>query len=73
MTEALHGLRADAGSQAVQLATRSGWSRSTVSKTERAVTLPSPSDVEAWATGAAAELRAELIELARRAGVELTE
>ncbi len=75
MADALRESRAAAGLSTTQLATRLGWSQSKVSKTERAVTLPSPSDVEAWmvATGAAAELRAELIELANRAGVELTQ
>ncbi len=75
MAEALRGLRAAAGLSTTQLAQRLGWSQSKVSKTERGVTLPSPSDVEAWAnvTGAPADLRAELIEIAKQATAEFVE
>lgn len=75
MAEDLRGLRIDAGLSTTVLAQRLGWSQSKVSKTERGVTLPSPSDVEAWAfaTGASAELRAELGSLAERSTIEFTE
>jgi transcriptional regulator with XRE-family HTH domain len=72
MAEALCDLRAAARLSTTQLAQRLGWSQSKVSKSERGVTLPSPSDVEAWAdvTGAPADLRAELIEIAKQAATE---
>ncbi len=75
MSEALRNLRVDAGLSTTQLARHLGWSQSKVSKTERGITLPPPSDVEAWAdaTGASAELAAELIELADRATIEFIE
>lgn len=75
IAETLRNLRADAGLSTTQLAKRLGWSQSKVSKTERGVTLPPPSDVEAWAvaTEASAELRAELIEIADQAATELIE
>jgi transcriptional regulator with XRE-family HTH domain len=75
LAEALRGLRVEAGLSTTQLAHRLGWSQSKVSKTERGVTLPQPSDVEAWAiaTGASSELRAELGSLADRSTVEFVE
>lgn len=75
MAEVLHGLRVDAQLSTTQLAKLLGWSQSKVSKTERGVTLPPPSDVEAWAniTKASTELRAELLEIAGRAATELVE
>lgn len=75
MADALRGLRIEAGLSTTQLAHRLGWSQSKVSKTERAVTLPQPSDVEAWAiaTGASSELRAELSSLADSSTVEFIE
>jgi transcriptional regulator with XRE-family HTH domain len=75
MAEALRSLRVDAGLSTTQLAHRLGWSQSKVSKTERGVTLPPPSDVEAWAvaTAASAELRAELRTLADRSTFEFIE
>lgn len=75
MAEALRGLRVEAGLSTTQLAHRLGWSQSKVSKTERGVTLPQPSDVEAWAiaTGSSTELRAELGSLADRSTVEFVE
>lgn len=75
MAETLRGLRIDAGLSTTQLAKRLDWSQSKVSKTERGVTLPPPSDVKAWAvaTGASVELAAELIELADLAAVEFVE
>ncbi|MGQ0772831.1 MAG: helix-turn-helix domain-containing protein [Pseudonocardiales bacterium] len=75
MAEALRDLRIDAGLSTTQLAQRLGWSQSKVSKTERGVTLPPSSDVEAWAvaTQAPAELRAELIEIADEAASEFVE
>ncbi len=75
MAEALRSLRVDAGLSTTQLARRLGWSQSKVSKTERGVTLPPPSDVEAWAvaTAASAELRAELRTLADRSTFEFIE
>ncbi|MGH3755032.1 MAG: helix-turn-helix domain-containing protein, partial [Pseudonocardiaceae bacterium] len=75
MAEALRGLRVEAGLSTTQLAHRLGWSQSKVSKTERGVTLPQPSDVEAWAiaTGASSELQAELSSLADRSTVEFIE
>lgn len=75
MAEALRGLRVEAGLSTTQLAHRLGWSQSKVSKTERGVTLPQPSDVEAWAiaTGASSELRAELGSFADRSTVEFIE
>ncbi|HEY6422001.1 MAG TPA: helix-turn-helix transcriptional regulator [Pseudonocardiaceae bacterium] len=75
MADALRGLRVEAGLSTTQLAHRLGWSQSKVSKTERGVTLPPPSDVEAWAqvTGAPADLRAELIEIAKHATAEFIE
>ncbi|MGH3872163.1 MAG: helix-turn-helix domain-containing protein [Pseudonocardiaceae bacterium] len=75
MAEALRRLRAQAGLSTTQLAHRLGWSQSKVSKTERGVTLPQPSDVEAWAiaTGASRKLQAELGLLADRSTVEFIE
>ncbi|MGH3922719.1 MAG: helix-turn-helix domain-containing protein [Pseudonocardiaceae bacterium] len=75
MAEALRGLRVEAGLSTTQLAYRLGWSQSKVSKTERGVTVPPPSDVEAWAiaTGASNELQAELGLLADRSTVEFIE
>jgi transcriptional regulator with XRE-family HTH domain len=75
MAEALRSLRVDAALSTTQLARQLRWSQSKVSKTERGITLPPASDVEAWAaaTGASAELAAELIELADRATIEFTE
>ncbi|MEO7194880.1 MAG: helix-turn-helix transcriptional regulator [Pseudonocardiaceae bacterium] len=75
VAETLRDLRVTSGLSTTQLAKRLDWSQSKVSKTERGVTLPPPSDVEAWAvaTGASAELRAELIELADQAATELIE
>lgn len=75
VAETLRDLRVASGLSTTQLAKRLDWSQSKVSKTERGVTLPPPSDVEAWAvaTGASAELRAELIELADQAATELIE
>lgn len=75
MSEALRDLRIGAGLSTTQLANLLGWSQSKVSKTERGVTLPPPSDVEAWAnaTRASAELNARLIEIASRAATEFIE
>jgi len=75
MAEMLRDLRTDAGLSTTQLAKRLDWSQSKVSKTERGVTLPPPSDVKAWtaATGASVELSAELIELADLASIEFIE
>lgn len=75
MADALRGLRVEAGLSTTQLAHRLGWSQSKVSKTERGVTLPPSSDVEAWAlaTEASAELRAQLGALADRSNVEFIE
>ena len=49
MAEALRSLRVDAGLSTTQLARQLRWSQSKVSKTERGITLPPASDVEAWA------------------------
>lgn len=70
----LRALRGGAGLSTTQLAERLGWSQSKVSKTELGRTLPQPRDVEAWAaaTGAAAELTAQLAGLAERAGLQVT-
>jgi len=75
MAEILRGLRVDAGLSTTELAKRLGWSQSKVSKTERGITLPPPSDVEAWAvaTAASAELRAQLSALADRSTFEFIE
>ncbi|MGH3931102.1 MAG: helix-turn-helix domain-containing protein [Pseudonocardiaceae bacterium] len=75
MAETLRGLRIDAGLSTTELAKRLGWSQSKVSKTERGITLPPPSDVEAWAvaTAASAELRAQLSTLADRSTFEFIE
>src|SRR6185312_6779832 len=75
MAETLRTLRTEAELSTNQLAKLLHWSQSKVSKTERGVTLPATSDVEAWtaATGASAKLAAELIELAERATIELIE
>ncbi|MBV9164268.1 MAG: helix-turn-helix domain-containing protein [Pseudonocardiales bacterium] len=75
LAEALSDLRGSAGLSTTQLAHQLGWSQSKVSKTERGVTLPQPSDVEAWAvaTKASSKLRAELSALADRMAVEFTE
>lgn len=75
MAETLRDLRISVGLSTTQLANRLGWSQSKVSKTERGVTLPPPSDVEAWAnaTAASAELRAGLVEIAGRAATEFIE
>jgi transcriptional regulator with XRE-family HTH domain len=75
MAEALRSLRVNAALSTTQLARQLRWSQSKVSKTERGITLPPASDVEAWAaaTGASAELVAELTELADRATIEFTE
>ncbi|PZS40045.1 MAG: hypothetical protein DLM62_05005, partial [Pseudonocardiales bacterium] len=75
MAEALRELRIGAGLSTTQLAKRLGWSQSKVSKTERGVTLPPPSDVEAWAsaTGASTELHELLLDIAGRAATEFVE
>lgn len=75
LADALRGLRVEAGLSTTQLAYRLGWSQSKVSKTERGVTLPQPSDVEAWAaaTDASTELRDELSVLADRSNFESIE
>lgn len=75
MADALRGLREHAGLSTTQLAQRLGWSQSKVSKTERGVTLPSPSDVHAWAlaTNASSTVRSQLGTLAGDAAVEFTE
>lgn len=75
MANALRGLRVDAGLSTTQLAKQLGWSQSKVSKTERGVTLPAPSDVEAWSlvTAASAESRAELRMLAQSLTCEFIE
>lgn len=75
LADTLRGLRVEAGLSTTQLALRLGWSQSKVSKTERGITLPLPSDVEAWAiaTGASAKTRARLGELADRSNFEFIE
>ncbi|MDP8929530.1 MAG: helix-turn-helix domain-containing protein [Actinomycetota bacterium] len=71
----LRDLRTDAGLSTTQLANQLCWSQSKVSKTELGRSLPQPGDVEAWtrATGAGAELRAELVEIATRAALQVHE
>lgn len=75
MAAALRRLREDAELSTTQLARLLGWSQSKVSKTERGVTLPPPTDIEAWAevTGASEELRGELRALAERSTFEFIE
>ena len=75
LASALRDLRTDAGLSTTQLANQLGWSQSKVSKTELGRSLPQPGDVETWAraTGAGAELRGELVEIASRAALQATE
>jgi transcriptional regulator with XRE-family HTH domain len=71
----LRALRADSGLSSPQLAGLLGWSQSRVSRIERGITLPKADDVEAWAraTNAAPQVRRHLMELAEKAGAQLTE
>ncbi len=71
----LRGLRADSGLSTTRLAELLGWSQSKVSKTELGRTLPSATDVAAWAvaTGAAPDLREELVALASAGEMQAAE
>jgi transcriptional regulator with XRE-family HTH domain len=68
----LRELREATGQSAEAFGTARGWSQSKVSKIENARTVPSPEDVETWAlaTGAGAELAADLVQLAEDVGTE---
>jgi transcriptional regulator with XRE-family HTH domain len=68
----LKELREGTGQSAETFGTARGWSQSKVSKIENARTVPSPEDVEAWATAGAAGagLTAELVALAEAVGTE---
>lgn len=75
LASALRALRIDAGLSTTKLAERLGWSQSKVSKTELGRTAPPPADVAAWAdaTGAAPDLREDLVALATAAEEQTTE
>lgn len=71
----LKALREDSTLSTTRLAERLGWSQSKVSKTENGRTLPSSADVAAWAvaTGAAPQLREELVALTATAELQAAE
>ncbi|GAA0645758.1 helix-turn-helix transcriptional regulator [Kutzneria viridogrisea] len=71
----LRALHQDQGVSTHHLAVRLGWSQSKVSRISRGATLPKPDEVEQWAheLSAPAEVRRHLVDLARKAGLQLTE
>ncbi len=66
LAAALKSLHTDSGLSGVELANRTQWSQSKVSRIENRQTKPTPDDVRTWAkhTGASAELTADLLALA---------
>lgn len=68
LASALRGLRLACDLSGDALAARLGWSQSKVSKIENGRTRPSLADVKAWAeaTQAAADVKADLVDLATR-------
>ncbi|MFE0020704.1 helix-turn-helix domain-containing protein [Amycolatopsis sp. NPDC059021] len=75
LASALLALRKAAGLSTTELARRLGCSQSKISKTERGRTLPDADFVTEWAnaTGADADVRQELVSIARQAGYEAVE
>jgi transcriptional regulator with XRE-family HTH domain len=73
LATALRRLRWDAGLSGEELARRTGFSQSKVSRIETAATVPSRADVEAWcrAVDASDDERADLLDLARIVAVEV--
>lgn len=73
LATALRRVRWEAGLSGEQLARRTGFSQSKVSRIETALTVPSRADVEAWcsAVGASDDQQADLLDLARMVAVEV--